>query len=68
MTTEQLLEAYEGFGDDALALLSCMENPSRWDLNVVYPGLPSYVKGRVALLGDAVRLADSGLKVGVDLQ
>ena len=57
ITTEQLLEAYEGFGEDALALLSCMREPSRWDINVVYPGLPSYVKGRVALLGDAVSLA-----------
>ena len=33
-----------------------MKDVSRWDINVVYPGLPSYVKGRVALLGDAVSL------------
>ena len=32
-----------------------MENPKKWYINVVWPHLPSFVKGRVALVGDAVR-------------
>ena len=36
-------------------ILSCIEKPNKWYINVVYPHLKSFVNGRVALLGDAVR-------------
>lgn len=56
VTTQQLLDAYPGpeFSKDARALLSCIEEPSKWYINIVYPHLDTYARGRVALLGDAV--------------
>jgi salicylate hydroxylase len=54
-TTEELLIEYEGWTDDVLKLLQCMNNPSVWSIHAVYPPLETYVWGRVALLGDAVR-------------
>ena len=53
-TTEELLKAYAGWGSDALGLLSCIHNPDKWVINVVYPALPSYARDKVAVLGDAV--------------
>ncbi|PSR73847.1 hypothetical protein PHLCEN_2v10329 [Hermanssonia centrifuga] len=50
---EQLMKEYEGWGSDVLALLSCIDKPDKWNIHVVYPPLQSYVKGRVALFGDA---------------
>ena len=53
-TKDELLDAHKDFGPDALRLLSCIEKPDLWKVCVVYPALPTYVKGQVALLGDAV--------------
>ena len=55
VTTKQLQEAYAGFGPDAMKLLGCVQKADRWAINFVYPALPSYSKGRIAVLGDAVR-------------
>lgn len=55
VTSADLLAEYEDFGDDIRSVIGCIERPLRWYINVVYPHLPTYVKGRVALLGDAVR-------------
>ena len=54
--TDALLHAYAGWGADVRKLLACADAPTRWDINVVYPHLPSekWTKGRVAILGDAV--------------
>ena len=34
-----------------------MDNPARWAVNVV-DDLPTFISGRVAVLGDAVRLRE----------
>ena len=57
-TRDELLEAHKDFGPDALRLLSCIQKPDLWKVCVVYPPLPTYIKGRVALLGDAVSHQD----------
>ncbi|KAI0697527.1 FAD/NAD-P-binding domain-containing protein [Cytidiella melzeri] len=53
VTKEEMLKEYEGWGSDVIGILSCVEDPNKWYINVVYPPLQSYVKGKVALLGDA---------------
>lgn len=56
VSREAVRKEYEGWGPDVAALIKCMpEKPSRWSIHVVHPPLDSYVKGRVALIGDAVR-------------
>ena len=52
---EQLLKEYEGWGSDVTAVLSCIQNPNKWYVNIVHPPLARYAKGKVALVGDAVR-------------
>lgn len=52
---EEMLKEYEGWGNDVIGLLSCIPKPSKWFIHVVHPPLESYVKGRIALVGDAVR-------------
>ncbi|THH10192.1 hypothetical protein EW145_g1488 [Phellinidium pouzarii] len=52
-TTSELLAEYAGFGRDALMLLSCIAKPSVWAVHAVDPPLEAYVRGRVAVLGDA---------------
>ena len=51
-----MLKEYEGWGSDVIGMLSCIENPNKWYINVVCPPLEAYAKGKVALLGDAVSL------------
>ena len=50
----EVLDEYQGWGKDVVSLLSCMSNIKKWRINVVYPPLPSYFKGAIALMGDAV--------------
>ncbi|EMD41848.1 hypothetical protein CERSUDRAFT_90429 [Gelatoporia subvermispora B] len=52
-TQEELLKEYEGWGPDVINTLGCIKEPSKWSIHVVYPLLQTYVKGRIALLGDA---------------
>ena len=52
-STEELLETYEGFSEDVRLLLGCIASPSVWSIHAIDPPLESYVRGRVALLGDA---------------
>ena len=61
MPEQQLLEEFANFGDDAMRMLKCIRNPSKWFIHVVYPPLESYVRGKVALLGDAVSRAEAHL-------
>ena len=51
---KELLGCYEGWGPDAVAMLKSIKNPSRWAIHTLYPPLSTYVRGRVALVGDAV--------------
>lgn len=52
--TEALVKEYQGWGNEVTTLLSCAKEPSKWIIDVVYPPLQTYVKGRIALLGDSV--------------
>jgi len=36
-----------------MKILKCIDKPRKWYIHVVLPPLDSYVKGRVALIGDA---------------
>lgn len=54
---EEILAQYEGWGPDVVNLLKCIKQPNKWYINVVDPPLESYVKGRVALVGDAVSVS-----------
>ncbi|KAJ7472753.1 FAD/NAD(P)-binding domain-containing protein [Mycena latifolia] len=52
-TREELLETFNDIHPKFLALLALVENPIlRWQLRVL-PVLPTWVRGRAALLGDA---------------
>ncbi|KAI0777182.1 FAD/NAD-P-binding domain-containing protein [Trametes elegans] len=54
VSRDELKRVYEGWGPDVATLLDCMpEQPSKWSIHVVHPPLDTYVRGRVALLGDA---------------
>ncbi|KAF7436423.1 hypothetical protein PC9H_003256 [Pleurotus ostreatus] len=56
---QELVETFEtrgwGADSDAIKLLNCMENPSRWSIHTVEPPLLSYVNAArgIALIGDA---------------
>ncbi|KJA28656.1 hypothetical protein HYPSUDRAFT_129090 [Hypholoma sublateritium FD-334 SS-4] len=50
---KELLDAFAGCGNDVNLMLQHMKRPSRWSIHTLYPPLESYVKGRVALVGDA---------------
>lgn len=57
VTNEELMGHYEDFGSNIRAVLGCIDKPNKWYINVVYPHLKTYVRGKIALLGDAVREA-----------
>ncbi|KZP25870.1 FAD/NAD(P)-binding domain-containing protein [Athelia psychrophila] len=49
---EELLQQYEDWEPEVTALLECVDNPTKWAINVVLP--PStFVSRRVAILGDS---------------
>ncbi|TFY80957.1 hypothetical protein EWM64_g3057 [Hericium alpestre] len=50
---DELLSQFSDWGDDARMVLQFIENPTKWSLHGLYPPLPSFVTGRVALIGDA---------------
>lgn len=52
--TEELLREYKDFGTEVTALLRAAKQSNKWIINVVYPPLRTYARGRIALLGDAV--------------
>ena len=59
VTTAEVLAAYEGWGPEVTSLLSCMDNPTKWSISVVYPPIraENWTRGPVAILGDAVSCA-----------
>ena len=60
-SSDELLQTYADWGSEVRKLLSCGEGVTKWNINVVYPHLPSdqWTKGKVAILGDAVSLGNS---------
>ena len=60
-----LQKEFEGWGSDVTTLMQFMpENPMRWYMHVVHPPLDSFARGRVALLGDAVRRSAPKVEFG----
>ena len=55
-TKAEVLAAYDGWGPEVTNLLACMDNPTKWNISVVYPHIPvqQWTRGPVAILGDAV--------------
>ncbi|KAL5490522.1 hypothetical protein ACEPAI_5355 [Sanghuangporus weigelae] len=52
-STEELLATYEGWSEDVRLLLGCISSPSVWSIHAVDPPLDSFIRGRVALVGDS---------------
>lgn len=67
---EELLAQYADWGADAQHILRCLEQPSKWSIHGVYPQLEHYVRGRVAVLGDAAHgmLPHLGAGVGQGIE
>ncbi|KAH9937365.1 uncharacterized protein B0H18DRAFT_1206226 [Fomitopsis serialis] len=53
VSQEEMFKVFEGCSSEVMALLECIKEPSKWSIHVVHPHLESFVKGRVALIGDA---------------
>ncbi|OBZ71586.1 Salicylate hydroxylase [Grifola frondosa] len=51
-TSDEVLQAFAEWEPEVKTLLTCLNHPSRWAINVA-TSLPTYVRGRVAILGDA---------------
>lgn len=56
VSKEELLKEFEDWGSEARVVLGSAETFNKWFVEVLYPHLETYVKGRIALLGDAVSL------------
>ncbi|TFY66084.1 hypothetical protein EVG20_g5005 [Dentipellis fragilis] len=52
-TQDELLNHFKGWKDEPVAIFRSIEKPTKWFLHGMYPPLNSYVKGQVALIGDA---------------
>ena len=58
VSNEEMMEQYADFGSNIRAVLGCIDKPNKWYVSVVYPHLKTYVRGKVALIGDAARIRE----------
>lgn len=54
VSNDDLMDDFAGWGSETRSLLCCIETPDRWNINVVYPFVETYVRDTVALIGDSV--------------
>ncbi|KLO12216.1 FAD/NAD-binding domain-containing protein [Schizopora paradoxa] len=60
---EEMISPYAGFETEARQLMECVESSSRWGISHIR-GLPQYVSGRVALLGDSAHAMTTNIGAG----
>ncbi|KIM88945.1 hypothetical protein PILCRDRAFT_245641 [Piloderma croceum F 1598] len=65
VSKQDLLDEFSGWGSDVMALLGCIQKPSKWSLHAVYPPLETYVSGNIALIGDSAHAMLPHLGAGV---
>ncbi|KAF8530029.1 hypothetical protein BU17DRAFT_78551 [Hysterangium stoloniferum] len=53
VTQEEMLEHFAAFGKHALDLLANIKKPTKWFLHALNPPLKSYIRGKIALVGDS---------------
>ncbi|KAJ7243390.1 FAD/NAD(P)-binding domain-containing protein [Mycena haematopus] len=49
---QELLDKFDGWGHDVMAMLKHMKSPSKWSIHMLTP-LETFVHGKIALVGDA---------------
>jgi salicylate hydroxylase len=52
----EIADLYNDMGNDVKIIVDHVENASKWYIHSVNPILPSYVSGRVVLVGDSVSI------------
>lgn len=52
---EDLVSQFQEWNEDVKAIIHCIDQTSKWPLYELNPPLRTYISGRVALVGDAVR-------------
>ncbi|THG99501.1 hypothetical protein EW145_g7256 [Phellinidium pouzarii] len=63
VTKQEMIDHYQGWEPEVQALLNCVDKPSKWAISHLQ-GLPCYVDGRVALLGDSAHAITPHLGAG----
>ncbi|KAI0094261.1 FAD/NAD(P)-binding domain-containing protein [Irpex rosettiformis] len=63
-TKDELLKNFEEWGNDARIIMGSVETVNKWLVEVLHPSLETYVKGKVALLGDAAHAMAPHLGAG----
>ncbi|KAJ6606427.1 hypothetical protein DFH09DRAFT_1256858 [Mycena vulgaris] len=61
---QELLDEYAGWGPDAMIMLNHLKNPSKWFIHALTP-LPTFIRGTIALVGDAAHAMAPHLGSGV---
>ncbi|KAF7359260.1 Salicylate hydroxylase [Mycena sanguinolenta] len=61
---QELLDKYDDWGHDVMAMIKHMKSPSKWSIHMLTP-LESFVRGKLALVGDAAHAMAPHLGAGV---